>query len=165
MCGALDSHLAWLRNRLRRLPTTPHLTAMTRCQRMVLTLGVFALIAAGCTGPSPTGACVTVGCPVSLQTAPPPHPDGACPAARLGGWLTADPTFGLGLRDEPQGGPVYGVIWPNGWSARRDTSGIVLIDRGGDIVAREGDRIVMAGDMSYGRINRPCDVPLLRVED
>jgi hypothetical protein len=28
MCGALDSHLAWLRNRLRRLPTTPDLNPL-----------------------------------------------------------------------------------------------------------------------------------------
>lgn len=77
-------------------------------------------------------------------------------AARIGGVLTADATWGLGLKSYST---VDGVLWPFGYSARREPGGIVLLDRSGRIVAREGERIAMAGFQSDDRVNHPCFEP------
>jgi hypothetical protein len=53
-----------------------------------------------------------------------------------------------------------GVAWPNGYSARREQDGVVvLVDPTGRIVAREGDRIVAAGaDGDDGIAYPECDL-------
>jgi hypothetical protein len=59
------------------------------------------------------------------------------------GRLVRHPISGLGL--EKDNGVVRGVLWPFGWSARWDGDQIALINRAGQIVAREGDQISMSG--------------------
>ena len=142
---------------------------MTVRHLMFATLASMALAVVGCTAiPSPSTrasalpseACAGSECTVHLQTQPSPHPGEACEAARIGGVLTADADWGLGLKSYST---VDGVLWPFGYSARREPVGIVLVDRSGRIVAREGDRIAMAGFQSDDRVNHPCYEPDLEV--
>lgn len=78
--------------------------------------------------------------PVRINTG---APSNICAMARVGGILAYDTTYGLGFES---GDRVRVVVWPNGYSARREQDGVVvLIDPSGRIVAREGDTIVAAG--------------------
>jgi hypothetical protein len=110
-------------------------------------------------GPSPTGT-AALG-PVALQTQPPPGPNELCPAARIGGVLAPDPAYGLGVLSHD--GAVHGVVWPNGYAARRDAGGIVLLDRSSQVVAHEGDEVVMSGVIHDDGVNYPCDNPDIQV--
>ena len=103
--------------------------------------------------PGPNGA-PTPG-PVALQTQPPLT---VCAAARVVGVLIADHTYGLGLVNGPY---AMGVIWPNGYTARRGDDGIVeLIDGQGHLVAREGDTIEASG--AYDDVALPqCDLRMV----
>lgn len=79
-----------------------------------------------------------------------------CEMARVGGTLVADPTFGLALQN-----PGYrnGAIWPHGYSARRESGVVVLLDPSGRVVAREGDRILAAGGAGTDdAVNVECDI-------
>jgi len=100
---------------------------------------------------------------IGLQTQPSPSPGALCPMARLGGWLVPDEQYGLGLRDGKDGGTVRGVVWPFGYTARQATGGIELLDQTGHVVAREGDRIVMAGAADDNAVSWPCNPPELEV--
>ncbi len=133
---------------------------MPRRHLRFATLAFLALAVTGCTVSPTADPSPSPGEAVSLQTQPSPAPGEACAAARLGGVLTADPTYGLGLR---RGDTVHGVLWPYGYSARYEPGGIVLIDRTGRIVAREGDQIAMGGFMSDDGVNHPCYTPYLEV--
>ena len=109
-------------------------------------------------------AAALVGCGVSLSTQPAPasEPSDECNMARISGVLTRNAESGLGLRETEAF--VRGVVWPFWYSARRDPSGVVvLIDRSGQIVAREGDLLEMAGGYGNGDIAYPCFDPHLRV--
>jgi hypothetical protein len=109
----------------------------------VAALAVLAVLVAGC-APAPIG-------PVTIQTQPPRT---VCDAARVGGVLVADPAYGLAFKSD---GGTRGVVWPNGYSARREQDGVVvLIDPSGRIVAREGDRILSAGNVHDDNITFPC---------
>jgi hypothetical protein len=55
-----------------------------------------------------------------------------------------------------KGGCVQGVIWPHGYSARRDAGVVFLIDPSGRMVAREGDRILSAGSYDADDVALPC---------
>ncbi len=135
----------------------------------ITTLAFLALAVAGCTAtvststePSPSGeACAASGCALAIETQPSPGSNDVCQVARIGGVLTADPTYGLGVRDDS--GLVHGVLWPYGYSARREPGGIVPIDRSGRIVAREGDNVVMGGVVNADGVHWPCYEPYLEV--
>lgn len=110
---------------------------------------------------APVLAVLLVGCapasigPVTLQTQPPRT---VCEAARVGGVLVADPAYGLAYK---VGGGTHGVVWPNGYSARRGQDGVVLlllIDPSGRVVAREGDAIESAGNWHGDNVAFPCGV-------
>ncbi len=77
--------------------------------------------------------------PVAIQTLPPGI---VCNAARVGGTLVPDPSFGVGLQN---GDRRDGAVWPNGYSARRVNGVIELLDPSGAVVARQGDHILAAG--------------------
>lgn len=111
------------------------------------------------TGPS--DACASTGCAVLLHTSERLRPGEACPMRRIGGFLAADATYGLGVRD--RAGEFAGVVWPFGYSARREANGIVLLDRSGVIVAREGDLVAMAGTVTADLVQHPCFEPELEV--
>jgi hypothetical protein len=116
-----------------------------RAGSLVGAVMVLALATAGCT-PAPG--------PVTLHTQ---APSTVCQSARVGGVLIADPTYGLAFQGEDH---VQGVVWPNGYSARRESDGVVvLVDPSGRVVAREGDRIHAAGTYGDDGIARPeCDL-------
>ena len=48
-----------------------------------------------------------------------------------------------------------GVIWPVGYSARREGGKIVLLNPAGNIVAREGDLVSMGNPPENGIVH-PC---------
>jgi hypothetical protein len=78
------------------------------------------------------------------------------------GILTVEPTTGLGVRYGS--GQVGGAVWPFGYWALRDQDGVVLHDRQGHLVAREGDRIRMSGWIdSSNLVSHPCDPPEVEV--
>jgi hypothetical protein len=75
--------------------------------------------------------------PVTIRTES--QPSTVCMNALVSGVLVADPTYGLALRNPDY---VQGVIWPFGYTARRESGVIVLIDPSGHVIAHEGDTIV-----------------------
>jgi type IV pilus biogenesis protein CpaD/CtpE len=115
--------------------------------RAIVTGMLAALLVVGC-APAPG--------PVTLRTQAPLT---VCDAARVGGVLVADPSYGLAFLG---GDHVEGVVWPNGYSARREQDGVVvLVDPSGLVVAREGDRIVAAGAIGEDGIAYPeCDLEM-----
>jgi hypothetical protein len=84
-------------------------------------------------------------------------------AARVGGILVADPTFGLALKNSDEDSEyVDGAIWPFGFSARREHGVILLIGQAGQVVAREGDRIRAAGGSAGDdAVNVDCNITVL----
>jgi hypothetical protein len=91
--------------------------------------------------------------PVPINTS---APRTVCDAARVGGVLVYDTTYGLGFKS---GDTVHVAVWPNGYSARRGQDGVVvLIDPTGRVVAREGDRIVAAGANGDTAVYVECDL-------
>jgi hypothetical protein len=65
-----------------------------------------------------------------------------CPTALASGVLTASGTDLL-LTDDT--GAPMDVVWPDGYSVRRDGDALALVNRFGFVMAREGDRIDMGG--------------------
>ena len=93
------------------------------------------------------------GCAVPLETQP--RADGGiCRLARIGGVLVVDPEVGVGLR--AANGGVQRVVWPHGYSARRDLAGLALVDADGRTVAREGNEIATAGYTREDGVAYPC---------
>jgi hypothetical protein len=78
-----------------------------------------------------------------------------CDLAQNGGYLARHPESGAGLRDRA-GDRVWPIIWPFAYSARIESSGIVLIDPDGKIVAREGDRVRFGGGLGRDDVFQAC---------
>lgn len=94
-------------------------------------------------------------CSVSITTMPPEMAEEICHLEQGGGYLIADARTGLGIR---LGTDVHPVIWPVGFSARREVLGpLVLVDRNGHDVAREGDLVGMSGGFDGDGIFHVCD--------
>ena len=97
--------------------------------------------------------------PVAIRTDT--HDPGACLLVGFGGVLIADPTWGLALlgtdpgSTEPPNSHRFGVVWPRGYSARREHGTILLVDSDGKVVAREGDTVVM-GNPPANDVVHPC---------
>lgn len=102
-------------------------------------------------------------CTVVLKTTPEPTGlNEPCPLMAIIGVLEPEPTYGLGLRTEA--GRIVGVIWPFGYSARRDESGTILFNRQGRELARQGDTLQMGGWIdSRDGVSHPCASPELEV--
>ena len=85
-------------------------------------------------------SCSLLDGPVTIRTRA--QPDDACLEARVGGTLVSDSTYGLAFQN-----PGYrnGTVWPFGYTARRQGGVIVLLGPSGNVVAREGDRILASG--------------------
>lgn len=112
------------------------------------TIGLLALavvLAAGCSHSSETTApCASGPCPVALLTSQhPSRSSDGCILLEVRGVLVEHRVSGLGVRKSS--GVVRSVMWPFGWSARRDAEGIALVNRAGQVVARTGDQIAMPG--------------------
>lgn len=85
--------------------------------------------------------------PASLIAVPTQEPRSAetpeeCPGALIEGPLIADSRWGIALDDTA--GFVRKVLWPYGYSARRDER-VVLLDESGRVVAGEGDLVSIGG--------------------
>jgi hypothetical protein len=106
---------------------------------------VIALLAIAC-GAAPDG-------PVAIETAT--SRATVCPLVRSGGYLVADATWGLAVRDA--NGMTYGVVWPMGWTAHRESGRILLLDAVGAIQAREGDHLVFDSALSESGVLHPCN--------
>ncbi len=107
----------------------------------VLLAGLLAACASALVGPVPinTGARSNV-----------------CATAFVGGVLAYDTTYGLGFKS---GDSVRVVVWPYGYSARREQDGVVvLMDPTGRVVAREGDTIAAAGAFGDTATYVECDL-------
>lgn len=118
------------------------------------------LLSVACAPPSANG-CGPGSCAFAIKTSE-EAAGGACPMMAIIGVIAPHPTTGLGLRNEA--GVVNGVIWPFGYSARRDAEQIILFDPEGDKLARDGDRIQMAGWINFtDGVAHPCDQPDLKV--
>lgn len=91
------------------------------------------------------------GCSVSIRTEE--RAAQTCHTYPLRGVLVADEEHGVGLLIE---GTVWEVVWPAGYSARRELGGLVLL--GPDIVAHEGDEIASSGTglASGDGLAHPC---------
>ncbi len=105
-------------------------------------LGVVALLAlAGC------------GAPVGLRTQP--APISACMDALATGVLVSSNLSGLAIRGGGEDG-VTEVEWPFGYTARRETLGLLLVDTVGAVVAREGELIQMGGGFGADGVFHAC---------
>jgi hypothetical protein len=125
--------------------TAGRATAPAVRREMALLALVSVFVVAGCAS-APIG-------PVAINTS---APSTICEAARVGGVLAYDATYGLGFKG---GDRVHVVVWPNGYSARREQDGVVvLIDPSGRVVAREGDTIVAAGAIGDTALYLECDL-------
>jgi hypothetical protein len=76
-----------------------------------------------------------------------------CPSARIGGILVADSSYGLAFSND---GRVDGVVWPAGYTARRESGVVLLIDPAGQVIAHEGDHVVAGGAADADGLSRPC---------
>lgn len=99
------------------------------------------------------------GCSPALLTRDKPT-TGGCLLAAVGGVLRSDFNWLLGLE---WNGQNHGVIWPYQYSAVRRPDGLVLVDREGRPLAKEGDTIQMAGTVNSEGLVAPCDPPDLVV--
>src|SRR4051794_15481371 len=99
------------------------------------------------------GGCSLTDGPVAIRTLPVVD---ICNAARVGGTLVADPAFGLAFENT---GHRIGAIWPHGWSARPESGVVVLLGPSGQVIAREGDRILASGGSGPDdAVNVECDI-------
>jgi len=109
----------------------------TQIRRLVAT-AVLALAVAACSiGAVPTPDPAAIALPTQ-----PPVPSGtppACMAALLEGRLVEDERWGLALVDA--NGTVHKVVWPYGYSARRDVAHVALLDPTGVAVTGQGLQI------------------------
>ena len=93
-------------------------------------------------------ACST---PVALRTATARFD--ACEQALLAGELVASSKSGLAVRD---GDGVTEVLWPVGYSATKESTGLVLRDETGKILVHEGQRVSMSGGLGADNVWTAC---------
>ena len=98
-------------------------------------------------------AAVLGGCaPVSLRTQQ--APISACMDALATGTLISSSLSGLAIKAPD--GTVVEVEWPFQYTARRDVTGVALIDGAGVLVAREGQVIQMGGGTGADNVFHAC---------
>lgn len=96
-------------------------------------------------------ALTACGTPVSLRTAA--AAVDACDQALLTGELVVSAQSGLAIRN---GDMTTEVLWPFGYTAIREASGIVLRDATGKVVAHEGQRVEMGGGLGAVDVWTAC---------
>lgn len=104
--------------------------------RILVALAVAGLVAS-------CGAAATPAIAVPTLALDPAGSPQACPAALIEGTLRADEDWGVAL--ETSEGAKVMVLWPHGYSATVDDTGLALIDGSGTVVAREGDVVQVGG--------------------
>ena len=100
------------------------------------------------------------GCSVQLRTAS--APVNACDEALLTGRLVPSAASGLAVADPD--GKVTEMLWPFGYSARRDVSGISMVDDKGRLVAREGEMVHLTGGLGANDVWGACPGSVSRLE-
>jgi hypothetical protein len=115
---------------------------MKMFQRMcaLALLGVTIAAIAAC-APAQLGTAPPTGAPVHLRTAP--AAVNVCDDALGSGRLVANAQTGLAFSDAT--GATMPILWPFGYSARREGSGIALLDETGKVLAHEGDFVQAGG--------------------
>ena len=108
-------------------------------RRMLVSRVAFAVLAVAC------------GTPVGLRTAP--AKVDACEEALIAGELVASAQSGLAVRNADQ---VTEVLWPFGYTATRETTGLVLRDETGKILVHEGQRVQMGGGLGANNVWGAC---------
>jgi len=98
-------------------------------------------------------ALVLAACSVQLRTAPAAVP--GCDDALGSGRLVVDSRSGLGLADGS--GRITPILWPFGYTARRDPAGVTLVGHKGEVLAREGDFVQAAGGTGADGVFAVCD--------
>ena len=93
------------------------------------------------------------GTPVSLRTQP--APISACMDALATGVLVASNKSGLAIRAGDEG-EIIEVEWPFEHTARREMTGLVLVDSIGGVIAREGQVIQMGGGSGADNVFHAC---------
>jgi hypothetical protein len=85
----------------------------------------------------------------------------ACLLVSETGTLAADPTWGLAFMGKDDAGQAhrYGVVWPHGYSARREQGTILLLDGSGGVVAREGETLELDAERQDPLY--PCGDPIV----
>jgi len=81
--------------------------------------------------------------------------EGICNLAHIGGVIARHPESVLGLTDR-RSRKVGAIFWPFGYTAREEQGVIVLVDPHGTVVAREGDRVAMAGGLNVEGETEAC---------
>lgn len=89
--------------------------------------------------------------PVALRTAT--VKVDACEQALLAGELVASNLSGLAIRNADT---VTEVLWPFGYTANRESAGLVLRDPTGKVVGREGQRVEMSGGLGANNVWTAC---------
>lgn len=98
-------------------------------------------------------ALVCIGCaPVGLRTQP--APISACMDALATGTLVSSALSGLAIKGAD--GTVVEVEWPFEYTARREMTGLALIDSAGVLVAHEGQVIQMGGGSGADNVFHAC---------
>ena len=82
-----------------------------------------------------------------------------CPAALATGVLTAS---GAELVLAGETGDTHVVAWPDGYGVRQDGDRLVLTNRFGIVMAREGDRIDMGGGVGANDVFQGCGDVVVR---
>ncbi len=92
------------------------------------------------------------GTPVGLRTQP--APISACMDALATGVLVSSNLSGLAIKADESA--IQEVEWPFEYTARRETTGLVLLDSVGQVVAREGQLIQMGGGTGADGVFHAC---------
>ena len=108
--------------------------------RTIILAGVATLLLAGC------------GTPVALRTQP--GPLSACMDALATGTLVSSSKSGLAIKGAD--GSIVEVEWPFEYTARRDVTGLTLVDSAGVAIAREGQVIQMGGGSGADNVFHAC---------
>jgi hypothetical protein len=90
--------------------------------------------------------------PASLRTQP--APVSACMDALATGTLVPSSRSGLAIRAGD--GTVVEVEWPFQYTARRDLTGLALVDSAGVVVAHEGQVVQMGGGTGADNVFHAC---------
>ena len=122
---------------------------------MLRRIQVLALLAAICA--ALFAACST---PLALRTAP--AKVAGCDDALLVGELVTSAKSGLAVRNADQ---VTEVQWPFGYTATQETTGIVLRDDTGKVVAHVGQRVTMGGGGGANGLWNACAGSVMEVSN
>lgn len=98
--------------------------------------------------------------PIGLRTAT--VRSEACDQALLAGELVASAKSGLAVRNADV---VTEVLWPLGYSATKEGTGVVLRDETGKVLVQEGKRVQMSGGLDANGVWRACAGTIIEVSN